>query len=87
MKLFRRLIRWLAREEIAQAMEAGSQMTQAIALQQAELLAQAAFANGQCHGRQEALDRLDAIVAARTAGFGDYINEDDLVKAKRGLLH
>lgn len=87
MDRWKRLVRWLARDEIAQAYETGSAMTQALAMQQSEMLAQAAYANGQCAGRHEVMERLDAIVAARTAGFGDYISEDDLAKAKRGLVH
>lgn len=84
---WKRLVRWLARDEIAQAYETGSAMTQALAMQQAEMLAQAAFARGQCAGRQEMYDHISDQVTARTGGAPDFVMPEDLARAKKGLLH
>ena len=46
-----------------------------------------AYAEGQIAGRREMYDHLERIVAARTHGNGDFVSEEDLQKAKRGLLH
>lgn len=84
---WKRMVRYLARDEISQAYEGGAAWAQALNQVNTQALQSLAFAQGECSGRQEVIERIDAIVAQRTMGFGDYISAEDLAQAKKGLIH
>jgi hypothetical protein len=83
LNLFRRLIRYLALDQITEAHAKGYMECAAIA----ELAKRVAYAEGEMCGREAAMAEIDRIVAARTGGAGDYISEEDLKRARKGLLH
>ncbi len=63
--MIRRLIRWLARKEIAEAYEAGA------LAENAEQRSQIAFALGQMQGHREAFDAIDDEVKGRPVTLED----------------
>lgn len=87
MKLWRTFVRWLARDEISQAYEAGSSLTQAIAIQGAQILAQESFARGECEGRRQMSDDVERAVNERMGGGQDLISAEDIARAKKGIVH
>lgn len=87
MTLWRRLIRYLARDEISQAYEAGASLTQALAIQAAQILAQESFARGECEGRRQMSDAVERAVSERMGGGSDLISAEDIARAKKGIVH
>jgi hypothetical protein len=83
MNLFRRLIRWLARDEITAAHVKGYVDCAAIA----ELAKRVSYAEGEVAGGQRVLEQLQWVVAARTEGKGGIVTIEDLEITKRGMLH
>jgi hypothetical protein len=84
--IFIRLIHFLAllaHDEITAAYEQGYKDCEGIA----ELAKRVAYAEGEVAGRQQALEQLHEVIAARTEGMGGIVTIDDLETAKRGLLH
>lgn len=73
-------------ERAAAGMQQQADLTNQL-VQQTELCRRMAYAEGQMAGRQEMYDRINDIVCARTNGAGDYVSEEDLKRAKRGLIH
>jgi hypothetical protein len=83
MNLFHRLIRYLALDQITEAHAKGYMECAAIS----ELAKRVAYAEGECAGRLAAMAEIDSVVAARTGAAGDYITEEDMKRARKGLLH
>lgn len=83
MSPWRRFIRWLARDEImlVRAEE------KAVAEMSAHFERRASYAEGQQVGRQEMYDHIDEAVRERMGGAIDFVNPEDLARAKKGLLH
>lgn len=86
-RLWRRIIRWLAREEIAAAAsyERAALLVQIPPMQQKAF--EAGMATGEIKGKNKAFDELDRIVCDRMSGASDYVTPEDIERAKRGMLH
>lgn len=82
MNLWRRFVRWLARDEIARvSFELMSDhASRSFALCRAR-------AEGEAAGHKAAMDEIERVIGERTSGMGDYVMPEDIVRAKRGRLH
>ena len=86
--MIRRLIRWLARAEIAKAreegFEAGQLVRQMLGEVETKLRCDVAFARGELSGEQRAFDAMEAEVLSRG---GQRIEMEDVAKARKGRLN
>ena len=89
MTLWRRLVRYLAREDLLVAELAKQELAKFAytAAQQAELLEKMAYAQGELAGQQKMADCIAQAVAARMGGGDDMVQPEDVANAKKALLH
>lgn len=83
MNQFRRLIRWLALDQITAAHDRGYRECAAIT----ELAKHVAYAEGLSAGRVEMCEAIDRAVADRLGTGGGEVMPEDLARARRGMLH
>ncbi len=89
MSWYRRLVRWLAREEMLTAEIAKQESARLAytATAQAELREKMAYAQGQMAGRQEMADCVLESVMQRMGGADDLVQPEDVATAKKAMLH
>lgn len=89
MTIWRRFVRFLAREELAAAEGATTAANHAAynAAYQIELREKMAYAQGEVAGQAAMLSQIADQVLERTGGCPDFVTEEDLKRARKGLLH
>lgn len=76
-------VRWLARDEIARARIEGRAFTEGMTARER----QQEFSEGTLHGINLMQAEIDRVVAERTGGMMGEPSVEDLIRARRGLLH
>ncbi len=84
MSPWRRLVRWLARKEIAQAFEGVSQAAMVVAGAMTSLREQIAYGRGERAGMENAFEAMRQSVSERS---GREITAEDVERAKNRLVH
>lgn len=87
--MIRRLIRWLARNEIADAKAevAARMLNGAIEESMQKFERQAHYLKGFTEGSDRAFDAVETAVRERMGGSTDLVMPEDIRRAKRGLVH
>lgn len=84
MSRWRTFVRWLARRDISQAFEAGSQAGALMAHASLGIREIVAHAQGECEGMARAFE---AVKAAALERNGRELTGEDVERAKRRMLH
>lgn len=93
MTWWRRLVGFLARKELAAVRaEMDAMRLEFCRLgidhgMMTELVKQQAYADGEYAGIQRMEKQIEETIRERTRGLGDYVQTEDLTKAKKGLVH
>jgi signal transduction histidine kinase len=84
--VIKRFLRWLCRQEIADACaEMAMQSIAAEAMR--EMREKVAHLRGMTEGSQAAFDAVEKAILERTGGLQDLVNMDDVRRAKKGMVH
>jgi hypothetical protein len=87
----RLLVAHFAKPQIEQAFQAGAEAQRAAYVAgeviRMECVKRMAYAEGEVAGRAQAWAYMAEVIAERTGGPADYINPEDLARAKKGILH
>lgn len=84
--MIRRLVRWIARAEIAQAKAevAANMLGDAM---KCYVSATEQYLKGLVDGERAVLDAIEKAVRERNGGATDTVTEGDIAQARKGLLH
>ena len=76
------LIRWLARAEIVQAMDAGVELGKGLAQMETEARCAIAYARGELAGQMQAFDAVEQEVGSRRS-----VEPEDVIRARKRGAH
>lgn len=84
--MVKRLLRWLARHEIAESC-AGIVMENAMQAALHKIQLNTSFLAGYQKGAEDTFSAIEKQVCERLGGAQDLVTEADIAKAKKGIVH